>query len=146
MKTILWVLFSCLNPPGPSAVLPGLRSVSYTHLIAEEADATARAFIKEQYGEKYVIKNEQSKKNGGKIQDAHEAIRPTDIALTPTVVKESLQRDLFRLYQLIWKRFTASRMDNAVYETTSVKITAGGHSFTTAASRLLFDGFMSVYV
>ena len=51
--------------------------------IAEEADATARAFIKEQYGEKYVIKNEQSKKNGGKIQDAHEAIRPTDIALTP---------------------------------------------------------------
>ena len=114
--------------------------------IAEEADATARAFIKEQYGEKYVIKNEQSKKNGGKIQDAHEAIRPTDIALTPTVVKESLQRDLFRLYQLIWKRFTASRMDNAVYETTSVKITAGGHSFTTAASRLLFDGFMSVYV
>ena len=114
--------------------------------IAEEADATARAFIKEQYGEKYVIKNEQSKKNGGKIQDAHEAIRPTDIARTPTVVKESLQRDLFRLYQLIWKRFTASRMDNAVYETTSVKITAGGHSFTTAASRLLFDGFMSVYV
>ncbi|MBS6953208.1 MAG: type I DNA topoisomerase [Enterocloster asparagiformis] len=114
--------------------------------IAEEADATAREFIKKQYGDKYVIKNEQSKKNGGKIQDAHEAIRPTDIALTPTVVKESLQRDLFRLYQLIWKRFTASRMDNAVYETTSVKITAGGHSFTTAASRLIFDGFMSVYV
>lgn len=114
--------------------------------IAEEADAAAREFIKEQYGEKYVIKNEQAKKNGGKIQDAHEAIRPTDIALTPTVVKESLQRDLFRLYQLIWKRFTASRMDNAVYETTSVKISAGGHSFTTAASRLTFDGFMSVYV
>lgn len=114
--------------------------------IADEADATARGFVKKQYGEKYVIKSEQTKKNNGKIQDAHEAIRPTDITLTPTVVKESLQRDLFRLYQLIWKRFVASRMDNAVYETTSVKITAGGHSFTTAASRLLFDGFMSVYV
>ena len=114
--------------------------------IADEADAAAREFIKNQYGEKYVIKNEQAKKSGGKIQDAHEAIRPTDIALTPTVVKESLQRDLFRLYQLIWKRFTASRMDSAVYETTSVKINVGGHSFTTSASRLVFDGFMSVYV
>ncbi len=114
--------------------------------IADEADATAREFVKKQYGEKYVIKSEQTKKNNGKIQDAHEAIRPTDIALTPTIVKDSLQRDLFRLYQLIWKRFIASRMDNAVYETTSVKIAAGGHSFTTAASRLLFDGFMSVYV
>lgn len=114
--------------------------------IADEADAAAREFIKNQYGEKYVIKNEQAKKGSGKIQDAHEAIRPTDIALTPTVVKESLQRDLFRLYQLIWKRFTASRMDSAVYETTSVKIVVGGHSFTTSASRLIFDGFMSVYV
>lgn len=114
--------------------------------IADEADAAAREFIKNQYGEKYVIKNEQAKKGGGKIQDAHEAIRPTDITLTPTVVKESLQRDLFRLYQLIWKRFTASRMDSAVYETTSVRIGVGGHSFTTSASRLIFDGFMSVYV
>ena len=114
--------------------------------IADEADATAREFVKKQYGEKYVIKSEQTKKNNGKIQDAHEAIRPTDITLTPTVVKESLQRDLFRLYQLIWKRFVASRMENAVYETTSVKIAAGSHNFTTAASRLQFDGFMSVYV
>ena len=114
--------------------------------IAEEADATARAFIKEQYGEKYVIKNEQSKKNGGKIQDAHEAIRPTNISLTPAIVKDSLQRDLFRLYQLIWKRFTASRMQPAVYETTSVKVGAGEYDFTMASSKLSFDGFMSVYV
>lgn len=62
------------------------------------------------------------------------------------MVKESLPRDLFRLYQLIWKRFTASRMAPAVYETTSVKIRAGKHMFTTSASRLSFDGFMSVYV
>lgn len=86
------------------------------------------------------------KKSNAKIQDAHEAIRPTDIALTPVMVKESLQRDLFRLYQLIWKRFAASRMQPAVYETTSVKVGAGSYVFTLSASRLSFDGFMSVYV
>ena len=114
--------------------------------IAEEADLAARQYIGNTYGEAYVIQNEQSKKNGAKIQDAHEAIRPTDITLTPVVVKESLQRDLFRLYQLIWKRFTASRMQPAVYETTSVKVGAGDYLFTLSASRLMFDGFMSVYV
>lgn len=114
--------------------------------IAEEADVAARAYIGETYGEQYVVKTENTKKPNAKIQDAHEAIRPTDIKLTPTIVKESLQRDLFRLYQLIWKRFTASRMENAVYETTSVKVKAGSYYFTLAASKLAFDGFMSVYV
>lgn len=114
--------------------------------IADEADRAAREFVKEHYGTEYVIRQEQSSKNGSKIQDAHEAIRPTDITLTPSVVKESLQRDLFRLYQLIWRRFTASRMENAVYETTSVRIAAGEQCFTASASRRTFDGFMSVYV
>ena len=114
--------------------------------IAEEADKAAREYIQEQYGDKYVVQGEQVKKGGAKIQDAHEAIRPTDITLTPAQVKESLQRDLFRLYQLIWKRFTASRMQPAVYETTSVKVGAGEYLFTLSASRLSFDGFMSVYV
>ena len=114
--------------------------------IADEADTAARSFVKEHYGEKYVAQGSQAKKEGVKIQDAHEAIRPTDITLIPTIVKESLQRDLFRLYQLIWKRFTASRMAPAVYETTSVKIGAGSHLFTTSASKLDFEGFMSVYV
>ena len=114
--------------------------------VADEADAAARSFVKEHYGENYAAAGEASAKNTGKIQDAHEAIRPTDITLTPVMVKESLPRDLFRLYQLIWKRFTASRMSPAVYETTSVKIRAGKHMFTTSASRLSFDGFMSVYV
>lgn len=114
--------------------------------IAEEADTAAREFVKEHYGADYVAQGNQVKKDNGKIQDAHEAIRPTDVALTPTIVKESLQRDLFRLYQLIWKRFTASRMASAVYETTSVRIGAGNHVFTTSASRLTFEGFMSVYV
>lgn len=114
--------------------------------IADEADAAARAFVKTAYGDNYEARGEQKSKNSSKIQDAHEAIRPTDISLTPTIVKESLQRDLFRLYQLIWKRFTASRMAPAIYETTSVKIQAGDHLFTTSASRTIFDGFMSVYV
>lgn len=114
--------------------------------IAEEADQAARQYIGSTYGENYVLQNEQTKKNGVKIQDAHEAIRPTDITLTPVLVKDSLQRDLFRLYQLIWKRFAASRMQPAIYETTSVKVGAGEYLFTLSASRLTFDGFMSVYV
>ena len=114
--------------------------------VAEEADAAARAFVKEHYGENYMAAGDPVKKNNGKIQDAHEAIRPTDVTLTPVMVKEALPRDLFRLYQLIWKRFTASRMAPAVYETTSVKIRGGNQLFTAAASRLSFDGFMSVYV
>ncbi len=114
--------------------------------IADEADAAARKYIEETYGAEYVLKGGNPSKSGGKIQDAHEAIRPTDITLTPVQVKESLQRDLFRLYQLIWKRFAASRMQPAVYETTSVKIGAGNYIFTLSASKLVFDGFMSVYI
>lgn len=114
--------------------------------VADEADAAAREYIDKQYGSKYVAKGEQVRKNGVNVQDAHEAIRPTDITLTPVIVKESLQRDLFRLYQLIWKRFTASRMEPAVYETTSVRVAAGKYFFTLSASKLAFDGFMSVYI
>lgn len=113
--------------------------------ISEEADKTAREYIKETYGENYVSKLETNKKNSQKIQDAHEAIRPTDITLTPTKIKEALSKEQFRLYQLIWKRFVASRMANAIYETTSVKIKAGVYQFTAAASKVKFDGFLSVY-
>ena len=80
------------------------------------------------------------------IQDAHEAIRPTDVSRMPALVKESLSRDQFRLYQLIWKRFVASRMQPAIYETTSVKISGGEYLFTVAASKIKFDGIMSVFV
>ena len=114
--------------------------------VSQEADLAARTYIEQNFGAKYVAKAENMKKTSGKIQDAHEAIRPTDISLTPVQVKDSLTRDLFRLYQLIWKRFTASRMENAVYETTSVKVGAGSYLFSLTASRLSFDGFMSVYV
>ncbi len=117
--------------------------------ISEEADTAARAFIREHYGEQYVLETANEKKNGQKIQDAHEAIRPSDITRTPLLMKDSLSRDQYRLYQLIWKRFAASRMESARYETVSVKIAARGpektYLFTAAASKLIFDGFRSVY-
>lgn len=113
--------------------------------VSEEAEAAAESFITEKYGREYTAENTQEKKKTQKIQDAHEAIRPTDITRLPIEIKESLSRDQFRLYQLIWKRFVASRMASAVYETTSVKIDAAGQRFTVAASKVKFDGFMSVY-
>ena len=117
--------------------------------IADEADAAARSFIAAQFGEHYV--------NGGsgaqpkaqaevKIQDAHEAIRPTSLDLSPEEAKEKLPRDEFRLYQLIYKRFLASRMSAALYSTESVKLRAGEYIFTLNGSKLSFDGFLSVYM
>ena len=113
--------------------------------ISDEADADARAYIAQNYGEEFVATQTVTQKGGAKIQDAHEAIRPSDIARTPAVVKETLSRDQFRLYQLIWKRFAASRMASAIYETTNVKIGAGKYRFGVAASKVSFEGFMSVY-
>ena len=113
--------------------------------VSDEADQAVRGFIKENYGEKYVVKTLNEKSGKKKIQDAHEAIRPTYVDLTPTMVKEDLSREQFRLYQLIWKRFVASRMENVKYETTSIKIDAGEYRFTSSASKIVFDGFMSVY-
>ena len=113
--------------------------------ISEEADAQAHEYIGKNYGENYLATQTTAKKSGAKIQDAHEAIRPSDINRTPAMVKDSLSRDQFRLYQLIWKRFAASRMASAVYETTNVKIGAGNYRFTVSASKIAFDGFMSVY-
>ncbi len=113
--------------------------------VSEEAERQAREYIDSVYGSQYAAVAANEKKASQKIQDAHEAIRPTDIVRTPFEMKDSLSRDQFRLYQLIWKRFAASRMNPAKYETTSVKIDGNGHRFTVAASKVIFDGFMSVY-
>ncbi len=113
--------------------------------VSAEAEQTARAYIVKHYGEKYAAETVAVKKNEQKIQDAHEAIRPTDIERIPAAVKEQLPRDLMRLYQLIWKRFVASRMAGAVYETMSTRIEAAGHVFTMATSNRVFDGYMSIY-
>ena len=113
--------------------------------ISEEADANVREYIGEQYGNQYVALEGVKKGGSQKIQDAHEAIRPTDVTRTPAMLKDSLSRDQFRLYQLIWKRFVASRMMPAVYETTSVKIAAGKYRFNVATSKVAFEGFRLIY-
>ena len=138
-------LYEGIDLPGEGTVglITYLRTDSTR--ISAEADEAARRFILETYGERYVAEHVAEKKASQKIQDAHEAIRPSDIHRTPVIVKDALSCDLFRLYQLIWKRFTASRMEQARYETTTVTITANDYLFTVSASRLLFDGFMSVY-
>lgn len=114
--------------------------------VSEEADANVRGYIAANYGEEYVAVSEgKGKDNNKNIQDAHEAIRPTDVSRSPAAVKDSLSRDQFRLYQLVWKRFVASRMQPARYETTSVRIAAGKYRFTVAASKIVFEGFRTVY-
>lgn len=114
--------------------------------VSEEADANVRGYIAVNYGEEYVAVSEgKGKDNNKNIQDAHEAIRPTDVSRSPAAVKDSLSRDQFRLYQLVWKRFVASRMQPARYETTSVRIAAGKYRFTVAASKIVFEGFRTVY-
>ncbi|MDD5901626.1 MAG: type I DNA topoisomerase [Lachnospiraceae bacterium] len=113
--------------------------------VSEEADAAAKQFVEANYGTEFVIEAEQKKTEKKKIQDAHEAIRPTYVTITPAEVKDSLSRDLFRLYQLIWKRFIASRMQSAKYETASVKLDGGGYRFTATTSELVFEGFLAVY-
>lgn len=113
--------------------------------VAAEASKGAQAYIKEHYGDRYTSFGVDRKEDGKKIQDAHEAIRPTDIGRTPEAVKASLSRDQLRLYSLIWKRFAAAMMTPAVYETTSVRMEAAGHKFAASASKLSFDGFMRVY-
>ena len=113
--------------------------------IAAEADTAARAYIEKTYGKEYLTLAKKEEAFKGHIQDAHEGIRPTDITREPVRVKESLSRDQFRLYQLIWRRFTASRMADAVYKMNHVQLEAGGYEFSAVSSKLAFDGFMSIY-
>ena len=113
--------------------------------IADEAQAAAREYIGAQYGENYLSESSANANGGRNVQDAHEAIRPTDILRTPSAVKDYLNRDQLRLYQLIWKRFAASMMSDAVYETISVRAMAGQDEFRLSDRILTFDGFLSVY-
>ncbi len=114
--------------------------------VSDEAKAAAVAYISANYGEQYVQKEENKKKDEKRIQDAHEAIRPTDIAMTPDKLKDSLSRDQLRLYKLIWQRFAASQMAPALFETVSVRIKGGEYFFRVSASKVAFDGYRSVYM
>ena len=112
--------------------------------ISDEADRSARSFIEEQYGKDYVG-SETAANTGRKIQDAHEAIRPTNIEITPALVKEQLTRDQFRLYQLIYNRFLASRMSSACYETKTVTLECAEYDFRASSSKVAFEGYKAVY-
>lgn len=113
--------------------------------ISDEARSEAKAYIVSAYGEEYSDDSQAQGKGKKNVQDAHEAIRPANIHLSPNSVKDSLSRDQFRLYQLIYKRFLASQMSAARFETTTVRISAGDYVFTFSTSKQVFDGFMSVY-
>ena len=113
--------------------------------ISAEADAAAKAYIKASYGEEYVGKTFGVSRKNERIQDAHEAIRPTDIARTPVRIKEELGRDELRLYQLIWNRFAASRMSEYVYEAVHLSVMAGDALFKATAQNPLFDGYRLLY-
>ncbi len=113
--------------------------------ISDEAKASCKDYIASEYGKEYVGDYKGVDKKKGKIQDAHEAIRPSDVTLTPSMVKSSLSPAQFKLYQLIWKRFVASQMTNAMYDVIKVRIQAMDYIFQTSASKVAFDGFLSVY-
>ena len=115
--------------------------------VAQEAQTAAADYIGKNYGNEYVGHPVSAVKATGEnhVQDAHEAIRPTDITLTPAMVKEELTPQQYKRYRLVWRRFTASQMSAAKFAATQVRISAGEYIFTVSGSQKLFDGFLSVY-
>ena len=114
--------------------------------LSDLAQNDARAFIGEQFGPSYVPKQPNVYATGKKAQDAHEAIRPTNVSLTPESLEKFLNKDQLKLYTLIWQRFTASQMTPAVYDTMSISIKAGErYTVRAAGSQLKFAGFTAVY-
>lgn len=115
--------------------------------ISEEAKAAAKEYIIENYGKDYIDNKEEASKNSEKknVQDAHEAIRPADVTLTPQEAKAALSRDELRLYTLIWNRFVSSQMSDAVYDTASVRVKNNTHYYNASASQIKFDGYLKVY-
>ncbi|MCR5344917.1 MAG: type I DNA topoisomerase [Lachnospiraceae bacterium] len=113
--------------------------------ISDEAIKASDVYIKEKYGEEYLTSGNGNNKQKNKVQDAHEAIRPTDINRTPAMVKDSLSRDQYRLYQLIYNCFLASRMADAVYETYSIKIKVDDIMMSASSQKMVFAGFRVIY-
>ena len=114
--------------------------------ISDDARHDARAFIAKTYGENYVPKTERIYKTKKNAQDAHEAIRPSYIEYTPDSIKASLTNDQYKIYKLIWERFVASQMTDALYDTVSVSVTANGYVFKTSGSEIKNEGFTKVYI
>ncbi|MBR4314713.1 MAG: type I DNA topoisomerase [Lachnospiraceae bacterium] len=129
---------------GTTALITYLRTDSTR--IADEAVAACKTYIEQNYGNAYVSDTvPQEKEKGNKVQDAHEAIRPTYIELAPADIKESLSKDEYKLYSLIWRRFIACRMKNAIYDTEKVTLDANSYTFTANSSKVSFQGFLIMY-
>ncbi|OLC19846.1 MAG: DNA topoisomerase I [Actinobacteria bacterium 13_1_40CM_2_66_13] len=136
-----------LGAEGPTGLITYMRTDSTR--ISGDADSKVKGWIKQQHGEKYLGVSRAAKATPG-AQDAHEAIRPTDVNRTPDSIREHLSADQYKLYDLIWRRFVASRMAPAVYDQTQVEIqggspAGGGHVFRANGSVLAFDGFYKVW-
>ena len=129
---------------GTTALITYLRTDSTR--IADEAIASCRDYIMQNYGNSYVSDVVPADKDkGNKVQDAHEAIRPTYIELAPADIKESLSKDEYKLYSLIWRRFVACRMTNAIYDTERVTLDANSYTFVTNSSKIAFQGYLTMY-
>jgi len=113
--------------------------------ISDEALEMVRGYIKEQYGEKYLSSEVRTFKNKSASQDAHESIRPSYLNMDPNGLKESLTKDQYKLYKLIWSRFVACQMSQALYDTVSVDLKAGEYLFKASGSTIKFQGFLAVY-
>ncbi|WP_346867834.1 MULTISPECIES: type I DNA topoisomerase [unclassified Clostridium] len=113
--------------------------------VSEEAQGATLEFIKNMYGDKYAPKVKRAYKGKKGAQDAHEAIRPTNVEITPQIAKETLSNDQLKLYTLIWNRFVASQMESAIIDTTSISINNGDYLFKASGFKVRFDGFTKIY-
>ncbi|SHK65599.1 type I DNA topoisomerase [Desulforamulus aeronauticus] len=133
-----------LGKQGPMGLVTYIRTDSTR--VSETAMDEAKSFILDRFGPAYVPKQPRQTVAKGKVQDAHEAIRPTSVNLDPESVKQYVTNDQFKLYKLIWSRFVASQMASAIIDTTSMDIAAGEYTFRASGSIVKFPGFMQVYI
>ena len=133
-----------LGPGEPQGLITYMRTDSTR--IAKEAAMEALDLVREKFGNAYAPSSPRFFKNRKKVQDAHEAIRPTSVFNTPEKIKPFLSQDQFSLYELIWKRFVASQMSQALINQVSVSIGAGSYTFTASGSSVAFPGFMTLYM
>lgn len=129
---------------GPVGLITYMRTDSTR--ISPEAESQAKEYIENNFGKDYVSKTKKAAKKSNNVQDAHEAIRPTSVLRTPSEIKKYLTNDQYKLYKLIWERFVASQMSEAVFNQTVVRLTGGDYEFKATAKTLAFAGFTKLYL
>jgi len=132
-----------IDDDGPTGLITYMRTDSTR--ISKEALAGVRGLIEQEFGKEYLPSKPNQYSNKKNSQDAHEAIRPTYLNLSPDKIKKHLTPQQFKLYTLIWNRFVSSQMENAVFDVETVDVTAGKYLFRASAQKLKFDGFLKVY-